>query len=148
MLLKTLVPDENIPLLLADARVHSDRGEVALAQQLVELGGPNGALDEDDDLVELEIIKQLVELPVLLLLLKRDVILLEAVERQLGVFVNIVLCRVLHELPADGLDLVGERGRKHHDLLLLRGSPENLLDVATHIYAKLAGLLCECVPSG
>jgi len=47
----------NIPFLLADTGVHSDRREVALAKQFVELGGAKGALDEDDDLVELQLIK-------------------------------------------------------------------------------------------
>lgn len=112
----------------------SDRGEVALAQELVELGGPKRALDEDDDLVELEVVEQLVQLPVLLPLLERDVVLLKTVEGQLGVFVDVVLRRVLHELPADRLDLVREGGREHHDLLLLRGGPEDLLDITTHIF--------------
>lgn len=46
-----------VPLLLAHTRVNRDGGEVALPQQLVELGGTNGALDEDDDLVELQVVQ-------------------------------------------------------------------------------------------
>lgn len=46
----------NLPLLLADTGVDSDTGEVALAQELVELVSTLGALNEDDDLVELQVI--------------------------------------------------------------------------------------------
>ena len=46
----------------------SNDWEVALAQKLVQFGGTEGALDEDDDLVELESIEQLIQLAVLLLL--------------------------------------------------------------------------------
>jgi len=122
-----------IPLLLADTRVHGDGGEVTLAQQLVELGGAESALHKDDDLVELQLVEQLVELAVLLALLEGDVVLLETVQRQLGVLVDVMLRRVLHELPADGLDLVRQSGGEHHDLLLLRRGPEDLLNIATHV---------------
>jgi len=91
---------------LADTRVHSDRGEVALPQELVELSGTHSALDENNDLVELKLVKKLVELPVLLALFERNIVLLQTVQRQLGILVHVVLGRVLHELPADGLDLV------------------------------------------
>jgi hypothetical protein len=42
-----------------------------------QFSGTEGALDEDDDLVELKLIKQLVQLTVLLLLVKLDVVLLK-----------------------------------------------------------------------
>lgn len=42
----------NLPLLLGDTGVHSNTGEFALVQQLVQLVGTESALDEDDDLVE------------------------------------------------------------------------------------------------
>lgn len=123
-----------IPLLLANTRVDSNRGEVALAQQLVKLVGASGALDEDDDLVELKVVEQVVQLAVLLLLIKLDVVLLEAVQSEFGVLVHIVLGRVLHELAADGLDVLGERGRKHHDLLVRGGGTEDVLNISAHIY--------------
>jgi hypothetical protein len=123
----------HIPLLLADTGVHSDRGEVALAEQLVQLSGAKRRLDEDDNLVELEVIKKLVKLTVLLTLIKRDVVLLQTMEGQLGVLVDVVLGRVLHELATDGLDVVGKSGREHHDLLLLRCGPEDLLDITAHV---------------
>lgn len=127
-----------LPLLLTNAGVDRDGWEVALAEQLVKLRCADGALDEYNDLVELQVIKQLVELAVLLALFERHEVLLKTVQCQLGVFVDVVLGRVLHELAADGLDLVGKRGAEHHDLLLLRGGPENLLDVTTHVCVKLA----------
>lgn len=115
----------------------SDGREVALAEKLVQLGSTDSALDEDDDLVELKVIKELVQLPVLLALLQLDVVLLETVESELGVFIDIVLCGVLHELAADGLDVLGKSGGKHHNLLLLRSSTENILHVGTHICVVL-----------
>lgn len=111
----------------------SNRGEVALSEQLVKLGSTDGALDEDDDLVELQIIKQLVELAVLLLLLQLDVVLLETVKSELGVFIDVVLRRVLHELLADRLDLLGQGGREHHNLLLLGSRAEDVLNIGTHV---------------
>ena len=111
----------------------SNRGEITLSEKLVKLGGAESALDEDDDLVELQLIEEFVQLTVLLSLFKRNEVLLKTVERLLGVFVDEVLGRVLHEFAADRLDLVGQSGREHHDLLLLRGRTEDLLDVATHV---------------
>lgn len=111
----------------------SDRREVALAQKLVELGGTESALDENDDLVELQLIEKLVELAVLLTLLKRNVVLLKTVEGQLGVLIDVVLGGVLHELAADRLDLVRQGSGEHHNLLLLGSGTENLLDVAAHV---------------
>ena len=110
-----------------------DRREVTLAQKLVELGGTESALDEDDDLVELELVEKLVKLAVLLTLLERNVVLLKTVEGQLGVLVDVVLGGVLHELAADRLDLIREGSGEHHNLLLLGSSTEDLLDVAAHV---------------
>jgi len=39
----------------------------------------------------------------------------------------------LHELLADGPDVLRECGREHHDLLLVWGRSEDLLNVATHV---------------
>ncbi len=86
--------------------MNCDGWEIAFSEQLVELGRSEGALDENDDLVKLKLIEKLIELAVLLLLCKRNVVLLETVQSQFGVFVDVMLCWVLHELPADGLDLV------------------------------------------
>lgn len=41
-----------LPLFLADPRVNSDTREVALAQQLIEFCSTQGALDEDNNLIE------------------------------------------------------------------------------------------------
>ena len=126
----------NLPFLLADARMDRNRGEVALAEKLVKLGSTNSALDEDDDLVELKLVEKLVQFTVLLALLEVDIVLLETVQSQLGVFVDVVLSWVLHELAADGLDLIRQCGTEHHDLLLLRSRTEDLLDVASHIFCR------------
>lgn len=123
----------NLPLLLADTRVNRDGREVTLAKQLVQLSSTDGALDEDDDLVELKFVQKLVELPVFLLLIQLDVVLLKTVQRQLGIFVNVVFCWVLHELAADGLDLIRQGGAEHHHLLLGGSRAEDLLNVTSHI---------------
>lgn len=121
--------------------MNRNRREVAFTQQLVQFRSTDGALDEDNDLVELQVIKKFIELPVLLTLFESNEVLLKAVQRQLGVLVNVVLCRVLHELAADRLDLVGQGGTEHHDLLLLGGRTEDLLDIATHVLFSSATLV-------
>jgi len=99
----------NIPLLLADTGVDRGAREVALAEQLVKLGAAQGRANEDDDLVELEVIEEVVELPVLLALIKLDVELLKTVQGQLLLVVDVDLEGVLHELLADGADVLGQR---------------------------------------
>ena len=127
-----------IPLLLRDTRVDGDTGEVALAQKLVELGGTESALDEDDDLVEFQLVKEVVELAVLLGLAKLDVVLLETMEGELGLVVHVDLQRVTHELLADGTGLLGQGGREHHNLLLCWGSTEDLLHIAAHVCLRVS----------
>ena len=113
--------------------MHRDAGKVAFAQQLVELGGPQRALDEDDHLVKLERVEKLVQPAVLLGLAELDVVLLQAVQRELRLVVDVDLKRVLHELLADRTDVLRQRGAEHHHLLLSRRRPEDLLHVAPHV---------------
>lgn len=40
---------------------------------------------------------------------------------------------ILHELLADGANLLGERSGEHHDLLLVRRHPEDVLHVTAHV---------------
>jgi hypothetical protein len=127
-----------IPLFLRNTGVDGDTGEVTLAQKFVELGGTEGTLDEDDDLVELQLVEEIVELAVLLGLTKLDVVLLETVEGELGLVVNVDLQRVTHKLLADGTGLLGESGREHHNLLLCRGSAEDFLHVAAHVCSRVS----------
>lgn len=123
----------NLPLLLADTRVDCNTGEVALAQQLVQLVGTLSALDKNDDLVELKVVQKLVQLAVLLLLVQLDVVLLQAVKSELGVVIDVDLQRVTHELLANGTDLLGESGAEHHNLLIGRGGTEDFLDITAHV---------------
>lgn len=111
----------------------SDGREVALSKEFIQFSRTNGALDEDDDLVELKLVKELVKFAVLLTFLKLDVVLLQTVQRQLGVLIDEVLCRVLHELSADRLDLIRESCGEHHHLLLHRSGAEDLLDITSHV---------------
>lgn len=120
-------------LLLADTGVHGDGGEVALAEELVELGAAEGGLDEDDDLVVLQLVQEVVEFAVLLGFGELDVVLLETVKGELRLLLLDVLAGVPHELPADGKDFGRESGGKHHDLLLGGRGTENLLNVTAHV---------------
>ena len=99
-----------IPFFLANTRVHSSAGEVALAKKLVKLRAAEGGTDEDDDLVELQSIKKIVELPVLLALVKLHVVLLQTVECQRLLVVDVDLERSLHELLAGLASLLGKSG--------------------------------------
>lgn len=47
----------SLPLFLTDARVHGDAGKVAFTKKLIKFGGPQGTLDEYDDLIELKSIE-------------------------------------------------------------------------------------------
>lgn len=108
------------------------RREELLVQHLRQLLGVLDRLHEDDDLVELELVEQVHELGDLFLVVERHVILLEPVQRELALVLNQHLGLVLHELAADQLDVARQRGREHHDLLVVRGLGEDFLDVAPH----------------
>ena len=125
----------DVPFFLADPGMHCSTGETTFPKDLVQFGSPTSALDENNDLVELEVIQQLVQLTILLRLAEFDVELLETVQGKLGLVVNIDLKGVLHELLADRTNIMGERGRKHHDLLLGSCSSEDVLNIATHVFS-------------
>lgn len=123
----------HLPLFLADSGVDCDTGEIAFSQKFVKLGGTEGALHENDDLVEFQCVEEIVELAVLLCFGDLDVVLLKTVQSELGLVVNVDFEWVLHELLADGPGLFGQGGTEHHDLLLLWGSSEDLLHVSAHV---------------
>mmetsp|Transcript_16926 Transcript_16926/g.18892 ORF Transcript_16926/g.18892 Transcript_16926/m.18892 type:complete len:230 (-) Transcript_16926:294-983(-) len=113
--------------------MNAHRREVAFIQEFVELLAPPHAVDEDHDLVELEGIEQVVELPVFLGLLQAHVILLQAVQGELGLIVDEDFERVLGELGTHWADLLGKSGREHHHLLLVGRLAEDGLHIAAHI---------------
>jgi len=108
--------------------------EVAFTKQFVEFGCSKGTLDEDDDLIEFEGIKQIVELPILLTLAELDIELLKTVESELGFVVDVHLKWISHELLADGPNFLREGSAEHHHLLLSRSSTEDFLDVPSHVW--------------
>jgi len=136
---------ENLPLGLSQTGVDGDTGEVLLAKKLIQLDGAVNALHENDDLVELQAVKQLAENAVLVLLLDVGVELLQTVKSELGLIVDVDFQGVLHELFAGLLDLRRERGAEHHDLLLGRSGTEDLLDIVSHVYT--ANRLAACCDS-
>jgi hypothetical protein len=121
-------------LLLADTGVHSDGGEVALAEELVELSAAEGRLDKDDDLVVFQLVKKVVEFAVLLGLSKLDIVLLKTVKSELRLLLLDVLAGVSHEFPADRKNLLRKSGGEHHDLLLSGCDTEDFLHIAAHIW--------------
>ena len=127
-----------IPLLLADARMHSNTREIALAKQFVELGGTESALDEDDDLVELKLVQQFIEFAVLFCLAELDVVLLQTVQGELGLAVDVDLQRILHEFLGDRSDFLRQSRAEHHDLLLGGSGTEDLLHIAAHIWSVVS----------
>lgn len=50
---------------------------------------------------------------------------------------------VVHEFLARNADLLGQRGAEHHDLLVVRGDPEDFLNVAAHICRSKMGCCSE-----
>ena len=122
-----------LPLLLAHAGVHSDTREVAFSEQLVEFVRAESALDKDNNLVELQAIEKFVELAVLLRFAQLDVVLLQTVQRQLGVIIHVNLKGISHEFLANRADLLREGGAEHHHLLIGGGGTEDLLDIGSHV---------------
>mmetsp|Transcript_105623 Transcript_105623/g.278915 ORF Transcript_105623/g.278915 Transcript_105623/m.278915 type:complete len:452 (-) Transcript_105623:37-1392(-) len=130
-LLELLVARDAV--LLVQARVDGDRREIALHEKLVERYGALHRLHEDHDLVELQGVEEVVQLPVLLLLGELHVVLQQPVQRELGLLVHADLVGVLHELLAQRPRLGCHGGAEHHNLFLLRGLDEDLLDVLAHV---------------
>ncbi len=64
-----------IPLLLWHARMDTDGRKVALHQQFIQLCSTAHTLHKDDNLIEVERIQQVIELPILLHLTQLDVVL-------------------------------------------------------------------------
>ena len=97
-LLEGFVPCQ--ALFLVHPAVDGDGGEVALGEQFVEVRAPLHGLYKDDHLVEHERVKKVIELPVFLRLCQLDVVLHKAMQRELGLVVNINFHRIVHELLA------------------------------------------------
>jgi hypothetical protein len=128
-----------IPFFLLDTRVDCGTGEVALAQEVVELLASLGGANEDDDLVELKLIEEVVELPVLLTLVKLHVVLLQTVKGQRLLVVDVDLERVLHELLAGLADLLCQGGGEHHHLLVGGCGAEDGLHIVAHVWLRVRG---------
>ncbi len=117
--------------------MNCNRWEIAFLQELIQLGGPESALNEDDGLVKLELVEQFVKLSVFLSLVKLDVVLLKAMKGEFGFIVDVNLKRVLHELLADWSNFLRKSGTEHHDLLLSWCCPEDFLNITAHICQNL-----------
>ena len=67
------------PFFLRHARVNANRWKVTLHKQLVQLSSSSDTFDEDNNLIEVQCIQQIIQLPVLLQLTQFDVVLLFAI---------------------------------------------------------------------
>ena len=92
------------------------------------------ALNEDNNLVEMQRVEQINKLLDLFLLLDLDEILLETVKSEFALVVNEDLEGIYHELATDVLNFLGHGSREHHHLLLGRSGLEYRLHIASHIY--------------
>ena len=90
----------------------ADRGEVALNQKVVKLAGAGDGADEDDDLVELEGVEEVAELPVLSVLGELDKVLLESVKGQLLLIVDQNLEGLSNEEKRRGKGMKTRRKKK------------------------------------
>jgi hypothetical protein len=117
---------------LLDVTVDSFGWESVSVEHLGEHVCILNGLDEDDDLVELELVKQVHQFGDLLFVVKQHVVLLETMECQLGLVFDQNLGWVAHELTASQFDVTREGGGEHHDLFVVRSLLENLLDVTSH----------------
>jgi hypothetical protein len=113
--------------------MYSNTWEVAFTKDFVQFGSSECALDKDDDLIEFEIIKEVVQLSILLAFTELHIILLKPVKCKLGLIIDIDLQRVSHEFLADGSNLLRKGGTEHHDLLLGGRGTEDFLNVPTHV---------------
>mmetsp|Transcript_69782 Transcript_69782/g.202250 ORF Transcript_69782/g.202250 Transcript_69782/m.202250 type:complete len:323 (+) Transcript_69782:332-1300(+) len=120
-------------LVLRQPGVDGNRREVTLNEELVQSNGPLHGLHKDHDLIELQDVQTVVELPVLFLLGQLHEILQQTMQRELGFLVHADLMGIGHELLANGASLGGHGRTEHHHLLLPRRLDENLLDVLAHV---------------
>ena len=109
------------------------RWKARLDQQSVQGVGSRCRLDKNDDLIELESVKQVYQLAILLVLLKLAEVLLQTVQCQACLVVDRDLKWLFHELLASVADLFVQCGRKHLYLLLVWCHLENVLDVSAHV---------------
>ena len=83
------------------------------------------ALNEDNNLVEVQRIKQINKFLDLFLFLDLDEILLKTVKSEFALVIDEDLEGVDHELATDVLNFLGHGSREHHHLLLGRSSLED-----------------------
>ena len=121
-------------LLLGQVTVHGLGGKGLLVEDLSQFYGVGHSLNKDDDLVKIECVDEIRQLGVLFVLLELHVVLLETMEGQLALVLDKNFSSITHELPAGELNVTGEGGGEHHDLLGVRGIFEDLLDVGPHAY--------------
>ena len=95
--------------LLVKTAVDAHGGEIALGKELVEFLAPLYTVDEDDNLVEVEGIKKIIQFAILLFFSQLGVVLLETVKGKLGFIVDVNFDRVLSKLAADWTNLFAQR---------------------------------------
>lgn len=112
-----------------------DGWEVILSEDLIKLDGKCNTLDENDNLVEHKWIKEVSEFTDLLVVLKLQVVLLQTVKSKFTLVINKDFKLILHEFSANVLDILWHSCWEHHNLLLVRSSLEDLLNIRSHVYS-------------
>jgi hypothetical protein len=125
-----------LPLLLRDTSVNCFRRNCVFVQDLSQFRRVGNGLNENDDLVEIKGIDQVDEFLDLLVGLELDVVLLQAVQGQLGLILDKYLGWVAHKFAAGIFDVIGQRRGEHHHLLVVRGLFKDFLDITSHTYTK------------
>jgi hypothetical protein len=121
---------------LLDVTVNGFSWESVSVEHLCEHVSVLDGLDEDDDLVKLQLVKQIHKFGNFLFVVEQNVVLLQTMECQLGFVFDQDFGRVAHKLTASQLNITREGGGEHHDLFVVRSLLENLLDVTSHACGK------------
>ena len=119
--------------LLLHPGVDANGRKVAFCEEPIEFLGAVHFGHKDDDLVELEGVEQVVQFAILLGFGQLAIVQLQPVQREFGLVVDVNLHGILAELAAHRSNVLGKGGTEEHDLLLVRGQSEDLLDVAAHV---------------
>ena len=130
-ILKRLVLGDTFFLL--HSSVNTNGREITLSQQSVQLLGARHLAHKDDNLIEFQDIKQVIQLSVLFSFSKLAVVKGQTVKGQLCLIVDVNFHGILAELFADRSDLLGQGRREEHDLLFMRRKSEDLLNIPTHV---------------
>lgn len=112
----------------------TNRWEATLVEHTVQHLCSLTRTHKDNHLIELEVINEIMKLMILLFLSKLDVVLLKSMESELRLIINNDLEWIIHELLTNCSHIFIHSGTVHHNLFLIWGLTEDLLDISSHFY--------------